>query len=52
MEDKCNVGGTHYEDKNGNEISEQEYQKKQYSTGKSTGKSNPVEDKEGKEHAG
>ena len=52
MEDKYNVGGTRYEDKNGNSISEQEYRKKQYPDNKSTGKSNPVENKEGKEHAG
>jgi hypothetical protein len=52
MEDKYNVGGTHYEDKNGNSISEQEYRKKQYPDSPSTGKSSPAEDKEVKKHVG
>jgi hypothetical protein len=39
MDDKCNTGGTHFEDANGNEISEQEHQKilkKQTATAKKT----------------
>jgi len=44
MEDKCNTGGTHYEDKDGNELSEQEYKKLlKKQTTQSGGKNAPAE---------